>query len=318
MKTIVYTYTVSVTSPLDEEKRSKAMTKLNEFWLGCPNVNVFEDGKYVEDPTLTGHQNMENLKEAHRLLCMSQANEMEIVVFSDGSREIRPMTKPRKRLITVLHDPLTKDPGNKILRACETSIDGGADGILLCMSGIPSDSLATIIKDIRKDLVDAPPWFFIGVNSLSLSALDAVTWGSVNNIPIWTDTIFEHDFSPSVPPGFKCGIQWFGGVEFKYQNPHPSGIEGAVKAAMSIPCIITTSGSGTGSAPGLQKIVEFRSAIGPEPELAVASGVDVDNVELLLPFVDVFIVRSSLETDRKLDVDKVRQLSDIIHKYSSD
>jgi predicted TIM-barrel enzyme len=83
--------------------------------------------------------------------------------------------------------------------------------------------------------------------------------------------------------------------------------------------VATTSGDKTGSPPSLEKLTAIRQNIGQMP-LAVASGVAAGNVVAMKPYVDKFLVASSI-TERSgplgnheyLVPEKVRELADIIH-----
>lgn len=116
-----------------------------------------------------------------------------------------------------------------------------------------------------------------------------------------------------------------GGVAFKGQpvvNEAELGIAATFAARNGVD-IVTTSGPRTGEPPPLDKIVRMRRALAlglgrPDYPLAVASGIDIDNVDAFLPLVDVFVVASSLETTfGTLDGDKVHALAAKIHAWGS-
>lgn len=93
-------------------------------------------------------------------------------------------------------------------------------------------------------------------------------------------------------------VEFFGGVSFKYTlhyNPLP--VPSAHMAAELGPFIdtVTTSGVGTGSAPGIDKVKAMKAAVGTK-KLAVASGISLENVAAYTGLVDVVLIASSLET----------------------
>ena len=82
--------------------------------------------------------------------------------------------------------------------------------------------------------------------------------------------------------------------------------------------IPTTSGPGTGMAAELEKVVKIKQMLDPEKQMALASGVNAQNVVNCLPYVDYFVVASSVETFSMSGIlvpQKVKHLAEIIHKY---
>lgn len=81
--------------------------------------------------------------------------------------------------------------------------------------------------------------------------------------------------------------------------------------------IITTSGEGTGTPAEIEKILEMHSAsskIGVP--LAIASGIDADNIDTYLPYIDVFLVSTGISiSSDELDREKTIELGKIIHGY---
>ena len=59
--------------------------------------------------------------------------------------------------------------------------------------------------------------------------------------------------------------------------------------------IVTTSGPGTDRPASIEKIKAIRQAIGEKP-LGLASGVSIENIDNLKPYVDDVLVSSSIET----------------------
>ena len=60
--------------------------------------------------------------------------------------------------------------------------------------------------------------------------------------------------------------------------------------------ITTTSGPGTGMAAELDKVVKINQNLAKNKQMALASGVNAQNVVACLPYVDYFVVASSVET----------------------
>lgn len=82
--------------------------------------------------------------------------------------------------------------------------------------------------------------------------------------------------------------------------------------------ITTTSGPGTGMAAELNKVIKIKQLLGPGKQMALASGVNAENVVACIPYVDYFVVASSVETFSMSGIlvpQKVQKLSQIIHSY---
>lgn len=106
------------------------------------------------------------------------------------------------------------------------------------------------------------------------------------------------DWSPETENTFTGNgrIPIFAGAAFKYVNPEAdpavevARLRGAAYAT-------TTSGDATGAPPTLDKVRRFRQAIDSHAQslrLACASGLSVDNIGELAPFLDHALVSSSL------------------------
>lgn len=117
---------------------------------------------------------------------------------------------------------------------------------------------------------------------------------------VWTDTLEKLDFFPN--------FRYYGSVAFKYQPKSKDLASDCAEAVISTD-VVVTSGSKTGSPPDLEKIKQIRGYIGNHP-LAIASGIDCENVEQFAPYVDIVMVATSICKDfYNLDLEKVKQLS---------
>lgn len=100
---------------------------------------------------------------------------------------------------------------------------------------------------------------------------------------------------------------YFGSVAFKTQSEDPDPPAAAVAAA-DLGWIATTSGVATGSAPDPEKLRSMKAALGDRP-LAVASGVDPDNVTVLGPHLDWVLVATGVSKDfYSFDPDRLGRL----------
>jgi hypothetical protein len=196
----------------------------------------------------------------------------------------------------------------------------GADGIFLIGHRLRYGEVLTIYEEVRRHF----PFLWIGVNFLDISASDdwqelfRVAMG-VNRLDgLWVDRLPRTESTSEI-----CRrMELFGGVAFKYIDPNPSAenLKRACEEASRLVQCVTTSGDATGSAPAVKKMADIRSYISPFAGLALASGVSTSNVQSFLPYVDTFLVASSITRRRVdmgnqeyLDPHMTQELADLIH-----
>ncbi|MFT4127074.1 MAG: BtpA/SgcQ family protein [Gordonia sp. (in: high G+C Gram-positive bacteria)] len=155
------------------------------------------------------------------------------------------------------------------------------------------------------------PAAHIGVNLLGFSTvevirqiLDAHVSGALSRIPdsVWLDDIRHHGatdpdaalvFARQAAPSLRI----VGGIAFKYTPTYTDDADQAraeVAALENAVDVVTTSGSGTGSAPPVSKMRAIRAAT--VKPIAVASGISIDNITDYAGLVDEILVASSVET----------------------
>jgi hypothetical protein len=103
----------------------------------------------------------------------------------------------------------------------------------------------------------------------------------------------------------------FSGLNFKYQKQFQGEdlveVINLIKKTSTVAC---TSGVGTGHEAPIKKIENLRNLLGDFP-LALASGVSADNIESYLPYVNHFLVASSItDKDEIINKDKLKELVD--------
>lgn len=224
-----------------------------------------------------------------------------------------------KKLYPVIHcvSPEKQGVGHALANT-RIAMKNGADGIFLIGHEIHFMDLFYIYEQVRKQFHE----IWIGINFLDIShqkdwdKLSAVAKGCYNLNALWIDYVPNERLA--LPPS----IQVFGGVAFKYINPHLDGedLKKACRKAVQCIDVVTTSGDKTGSAPNVTKLKSIKDAIGKNFPLALASGVDSINVSDFLELVDIFIVASSiceirhdLDDAEYLEEVKVHELAQIIH-----
>lgn len=225
-----------------------------------------------------------------------------------------------KLFYPVIHciNSISEDGFNHALRNTEIAKENGADGVFLIGHGMHCLDLHEIYECVRRHF----PSFWIGINFLDLSC--EKKWQRLVEMAnqcsglngLWIDGMPDHKLSVS------SHVQVFGGVAFKYINPHADGeaLESACRAAVQIVDVVTTSGDKTGSAPDIAKLISIKRCLGDKNPLALASGVDADNVSAFMEYVDTFLVASSIcervpshGNHEYLVQQKVRELAGLIH-----
>lgn len=233
-------------------------------------------------------------------------------------------TPQTKKFYPVIHCVATGEGGeDHALENARVAVDNGADGVFLIGHAIHHSELCQIYGSVRKQFPD----LWIGINFLDIAASNnwidlfsaARACAGLNGL--WLDRLPDSRLDVS------RSVQVFGGVAFKYIDPQLNGqalLIACEKAVRSID-VATTSGDRTGLAPATEKVESIKSYLAGRIPLAVASGVDAQNISELLPHVDIFLVASSLivrDDDRGgheyLVPEKVRELADIIHSYRAE
>jgi hypothetical protein len=216
----------------------------------------------------------------------------------------RTVFERRHTFLAVVH----AESGLQVKRNVAIAMDGGADGVFLINHAIPYQML---LECYRK-MVDQFPDFWIGLNCFDLGR-EAVKAIPQDTAGLWVDNA---GFDRGVPgpeaemfneqrkrAGWN-GI-YFGGVAFKGQQPVVD-VARAAQAAMPFVDVITTSGKATGAAPSVEKIRTMKKAIGEHP-LAIASGINPENVATFMPYADCFLVATGIsDTDTELNPARVR------------
>jgi len=214
---------------------------------------------------------------------------------------------------------------NQTFRNVDIAIIAEADGIFLISHGSLNYKELLILG---KEIKDKYPDLWIGFNFLDISVNDFFTF--FNSYPnylnsfcdaVWFDNSYrgvndkEADIITSLWKESSFKGELFGGVAFKYVK-QPGSLVEAVKSSIGNMSVITTSGDGTGQAARPYKIKVMSEAIPDNTPLAIASGIDADNIENYLQYIDIFLISTGISIDHSnLDLDKTIQISKIIHKF---
>lgn len=235
-----------------------------------------------------------------------------------------------KKFYPVIHcyDGATNNKNIKI------AIDNGADGIFLINHGVLSDYSFEL--SVRNACIRYKIFTKIGANFLNLSNIEALKkavdfgldmlWvdnGGFDQLNKFQDELYEAacEFDESNK------IEIFAGVHFKYQAKPTRSIQDSVTNCLLDTFVPTLSGSATGTPASVDFIRDAFSAcqdlnnnmvISDQYKLAIASGISIENVNDYLPYIDHFLVASSIldEKDERLfDEEKLKTLRETIHNY---
>lgn len=202
------------------------------------------------------------------------------------------------------------------------AIDSGADGVFLINHQISGNKLVSITNTIREEF----PRIYLGVNILDKDPIKFIEKLPLINA-LWLDSMNLNEDANLQPETLKIvmallknpssNIKFFGSVAFKYQ-PQPKNLNRFIELAVEYANVLVTSGDATGEAASINKIIEIHKYINETfigGKLALASGVHALNVESYKPYVEWFLVASSISKDfYNLDPIKTKELADLIHK----
>jgi len=209
--------------------------------------------------------------------------------------------------------------------------DLGADGIYLIDHYNASRDTGPLF-DTLEGIREADPDRYVGLNILGLDVpsafgrvATALTSGRLHETPndIWVDDVRSgtttgfnlegaFDFRKSLKE--VADVTLHGGIAFKYTATATNKTDKALKETMELQKyvdVITTSGMGTGQPPTVEKLEAMKSVAGEKP-IAVASGIDLSNIEIFAETVEEVLVASSVETEPGSGVFNRKELAEFI------
>lgn len=179
----------------------------------------------------------------------------------------------------------------------------GADGVFVISHYNNDDAVLKMACAIKARHPNKP----VGINFLSHSGQEALCQVAGTDIDwVWDDSpgvrsdgLSDDAITLAKQLSTLPSKKLFGSVAFKYQPVDPKPGEAAV-AATYLDFIPTTSGSGTGIAPEVGKIISMRQALdqlAPNQPLAIASGMTLDNIEHFAPHLTHILVATGVSLD---------------------
>lgn len=206
------------------------------------------------------------------------------------------MNKITTELIPVIH--MINE--NQVLTNVETCLSCGVEKVFIINHQSTSEELIKCVKRVKETY----PKLWVGINMLDKFIEDAILY-EFGFDGLWCDqSIKLEDYKHRKFEGML-----FTGLAFKYQ-PQPKDIELACKESILTSDVSTTSGPGTGKEANINKIHDLRNHLGDHP-MAIASGVNVDNVSLYKGLVNYLLVASSITSSSEIIYkDRLLELQD--------
>ena len=207
----------------------------------------------------------------------------------------------------------------------------GADGVYLIDHYNGSRDTGALF-DTLEGIRESDPDRYVGLNILGLDvpgAFGRVATALFNGRLLQTPTdLWVDDVRSGSRTGFSLegaldfrkslkeveGVTLHGGIAFKYtetatNNPRNASVE--TSKLKKYVDVITTSGMGTGNPPTVEKLEAMKQAAEGKP-IAVASGIDIHNIESFAETVDEVLVASSVETSPGSGVFDRKELAEFI------
>jgi hypothetical protein len=166
-----------------------------------------------------------------------------------------------------------------------------------------NEQLIVMAKEIKFLMPD----MWIGINLLGVPTIDVLTNPELDKLDaIWADVTITSEMAKKRT--FKG--QFFGGLAFKYQRDSHNISQDSCDEAKLSTDVATTSGAGTGMEAEMYKINTIRERLGEHP-MAIASGVNTDNISHYKGIVNYLLVASSITGINEMIVyDYLKELID--------
>jgi len=187
---------------------------------------------------------------------------------------------------------------NQVMTNVKTCVESGIEKIFIINHQTTSQDLIKCSSVVKEKY----PNLWIGLNMLDVPAKDAILY-EFDFDGLWCDqSIKSEDYKFRKFKGML-----FTGLAFKYQ-PQPKDLQLACQESILTSDVSTTSGAATGKAADISKILQIREYLGSHP-MAIASGVNQDNISLYKGVVDYLLVASSITSRSEIIYkDKLEEL----------
>lgn len=189
----------------------------------------------------------------------------------------------------------------------------GADGVFLISHIGSNERLPALAKRVKNTY----PNFKVGINLLGESIIEAAYQSENYNLDmVWGDYCgvssqgLNEEGQKLKEWQSETKIAVFASVAFKYQKTEIAPDKAALEAQKA-GFIPTTSGSGTGHAPTLDKIKMMSQAT--NGVLAIASGMTCENVSMFKNYLSHILVATGVsKDDNHFDIDKLASFISLV------
>lgn len=191
---------------------------------------------------------------------------------------------------------------NQVMTNVQTCVKNDVRKVFIINHEVDANSLLECAELVKKKY----PTLWVGVNILGEPAEDLIL-RNLNVDGIWCDETIKPEFTR------KYKGMLFGGLAFKYQ-PQPKDLKASCEESIKTTDVSTTSGVGTGREADITKIMDIRKYLGEHP-MAIASGVNNDNISSYIGIVNYLLVASSITSRSEMIYeDKLIELLNKIRK----
>ncbi len=215
----------------------------------------------------------------------------------------------------------------------EKAIEAGAGGVFVIDHRPGTFKNEGILAEAVTDVITEFPELWVGVNCLGLTAIKSIEFfGKETGVDaVWVDNALDWQSRMSVRQDHrhmeeegsalrsvkKGNAVVFGGVSMKGTGYVRDDEEASRLVAHSQKYIdvVTTSGVGTGQPIEKPRLQALRDVIYQGDKLAVASGVDRDNLYWHLQLADYVLVGSSIETEPLSGIFDKNKLASLMSAY---
>lgn len=222
---------------------------------------------------------------------------------------------------------------SQAVEQAQVAHEAGAAGVYLIDHITPGEP--KVLLDTFNTVSDALPDTFIGLNFLASPspaysfalARDVLGAKNLRRLPdaIWADDA-DRELAQGDPVKYLRdhfpelrGVRYLGGVAFKgtrHSTAHPVHAAAEARRLKDYVDVVTTSGPGTGIPPSPEKIRAMKVTIGQQ-QLAVASGISIENIEDFAGAFDQLLVATSIETEPYSGVFVPRRVEELVERAAT-
>lgn len=198
--------------------------------------------------------------------------------------------------------------------------DVNVDGVFLVNNFCSTKVLIDVYKQVKVNY----PNRWIGLNILG-NEFEALTiYQELQPSGIWLDNAGVYDATVDMATFIQSFIGknnisslYFGGICFKYCR-QPNNAEQTAKNAYKFMDVVTTSGNKTGECIDNNKIIDIYNGVNDNAPIAIASGIDINNIDVIARYTNVFIMNTNLCENEIFVKDRLIEMKNKISSFNLD